>query len=80
MTRLLTRWLSFTLISLIRAYQLLISPGLSPACRFEPSCSRYTSEAIEHHGALRGLVLGAQRLARCHPLAQGGYDPVPEKR
>lgn len=75
-----SRWLSFAVVSLIRAYQLLISPWLGPACRFEPSCSRYTARAIECHGTLRGLALGVQRLARCHPLAAGGYDPVPEKR
>jgi hypothetical protein len=61
----------------IRVYQKLVSPWLGPACRFEPSCSHYTAEAIENHGVVRGLWLGARRLSRCHPLGGHGYDPVP---
>ena len=64
-------------IALVRIYQLLISPFLGPACRFEPSCSRYAIEAIECHGVLRGGRLAARRLARCHPLGSSGFDPVP---
>jgi putative membrane protein insertion efficiency factor len=63
---------------LIRAYQLTLSPLLGPRCRFYPSCSRYTLEAIETHGALRGSWLGAKRICRCHPFHEGGFDPVPE--
>jgi putative membrane protein insertion efficiency factor len=65
------------LISLIRAYQYLISPLLGHHCRFEPSCSRYAAEAIRTHGALRGVWLGLRRLSRCHPWHPGGFDPVP---
>lgn len=64
------------LLALIRFYQLFISPFLAPSCRFTPSCSRYAYEAIQLHGALKGVLLGAGRLARCHPFHPGGYDPV----
>lgn len=64
------------LIFLIRVYQLLISPLLPPSCRFTPTCSDYTMQAIEKYGALRGIYLGARRLLRCHPFHPGGYDPV----
>ena len=67
---------SWLLVLLIRAYQVLVSPWLSPACRFEPSCSRYAIEAIERYGALRGVWLAARRLSRCHPLGDHGYDPL----
>lgn len=64
------------LIFLIRAYRLFISPLLPPACRFTPTCSEYTMQAIEKYGAMRGAYLGARRLLRCHPFHSGGYDPV----
>ena len=64
--------LQFTL----RAYKWLISPLLPPACRFVPTCSEYALEAVERHGAARGLGKAVWRLLRCHPLAKGGYDPV----
>ena len=63
---------------LIRSYQLIVSPWLGQRCRFYPSCSQYTLEAIERHGPLRGSVLGARRLACCHPFHPGGFDPVPD--
>ncbi len=61
----------------IRFYQRAVSPGVAPACRFEPSCSRYGYEAIEKHGLVRGGWLTLRRLARCHPFHTTGYDPVP---
>jgi hypothetical protein len=62
----------------VRGYQLLVSPLLPPACRFLPTCSEYAAEAIERHGAWRGIILASLRLARCHPWGGSGYDPVPE--
>jgi putative membrane protein insertion efficiency factor len=62
---------------LIRLYQNTISRVLPPSCRFIPSCSQYTYEAIEKHGVLKGSWLGVKRVSRCHPLNPGGYDPVP---
>ncbi|MBI1174143.1 MAG: membrane protein insertion efficiency factor YidD [Sideroxydans sp.] len=65
------------LIKIIGAYQLLISPLLSPTCRFTPTCSSYASEAIAKHGVLRGVWLSIKRIMRCNPWNPGGYDPVP---
>ena len=67
-------------MGMIRLYQLIVSPLLGPHCRFLPSCSCYTHAAIARHGALRGTWLGVKRLLRCHPFAEGGYDPVPDER
>ena len=64
---------------LVRAYQLCISPFLGRNCRFYPSCSQYAMEAIGLHGALKGGMLAARRLAKCHPWHAGGVDPVPDK-
>lgn len=66
------------LIGLVRGYQLLISPLLGNNCRYTPSCSTYTIEAMEKHGALKGLWMGIRRVGRCHPFHEGGYDPVPD--
>ena len=63
---------------LIRGYQLAISPLFGPRCRFYPSCSHYAKEAIETHGAMRGTWLSVKRISRCHPLNDGGFDPVPK--
>jgi putative membrane protein insertion efficiency factor len=65
------------LILLVRGYQLFISPVLPPSCRFSPSCSQYTLEALRRYGALKGCWLGLRRLVRCHPFNPGGFDPVP---
>jgi uncharacterized protein len=62
----------------IKAYRMLLSPFLGQACRFEPTCSRYTEQAIKNHGVLKGSALGAKRICRCHPWNEGGFDPVPE--
>lgn len=67
-----------TFLYLVRGYQVIVSPLLPPACRFQPSCSHYAYEAIEKHGVGRGIVLAARRLGRCHPLHPGGFDPVPD--
>ena len=68
--QLLMRWI-------IRAYQILLSPLLPPACRFTPTCSSYALEAVSHYGGVRGGWMAARRLGRCHPFHAGGHDPVP---
>lgn len=65
-------------LALIRFYKRFLSPALPSACRFHPTCSTYTYEAIERYGVIRGGWLGLKRIARCHPLNPGGYDPVPD--
>ena len=67
-------------IFIIKGYQRLISPLLGPRCCYYPSCSQYAKEAIERFGAFKGAWLAIKRIARCHPLAEGGHDPVPEKK
>lgn len=64
------------LIASIKLYKRFISPALPNSCRFYPSCSQYTLEAIEKYGALRGGFMGVKRILRCHPFSRGGFDPV----
>lgn len=61
----------------IRLYQIFISPAMPPTCRFVPSCSQYSMEAIAHFGLVKGGWLAFTRILRCHPFNPGGYDPVP---
>jgi putative membrane protein insertion efficiency factor len=68
------------LLASIRAYQLIISPWTLPSCRFTPTCSEFARQAIATFGVVRGLVLTARRLLRCHPFHAGGYDPVDNYR
>ncbi|WP_048441337.1 membrane protein insertion efficiency factor YidD [Caenimonas sp. SL110] len=65
------------LIGVVKAYRLLLSPWLGSACRFTPTCSLYSIEALERHGAIRGSYLTLHRIARCNPWCDGGHDPVP---
>jgi hypothetical protein len=68
---------AWVLMLLVTGYRRFVSPLLGPTCRFEPSCSAYSLEALRMHGALRGTWLTVRRIARCHPFHPGGYDPVP---
>jgi putative membrane protein insertion efficiency factor len=63
-------------LGMLRLYKRWISPSLAPSCRYVPTCSEYAMEAIERYGALRGGLMAAWRLLRCHPFVRGGYDPV----
>jgi putative membrane protein insertion efficiency factor len=66
-------------LGLIRGYKTLVSPHFAGSCRFLPTCADYTAEAITRYGLVRGVWLGARRLARCQPLCAAGHDPVPLK-
>ena len=62
---------------LLRGYKWVLSPMLSPACRYVPTCSDYAMEAVDRYGVLRGGLMAMWRVMRCHPFVKGGYDPVP---
>jgi putative membrane protein insertion efficiency factor len=69
--------LALPFIFLIKIYQLFISPLFPSSCRFVPTCSAYTKEALEKYGLIKGLWLGIKRISKCHPWGKSGYDPVP---
>ena len=71
----MARWI---LLAFLRIYKILLAPFLGGACKYHPSCSNYAYEAVERHGARRGVLLALKRLGRCRPFTQGGYDPVPD--
>ncbi len=65
------------ILTVLRFYRHSISPLFPPSCRFTPSCSLYSYEAIDRYGVVKGGLIGAKRILRCHPFNAGGYDPVP---
>lgn len=67
---------TFVILMLLRFYRKFISPLMPPACRFTPTCSQYTYDAVERYGAIKGLYLGTKRIIRCNPFCKGGFDPV----
>ncbi len=72
-------WIRRLFILPIKGYKKFISPLLGNNCRFYPTCSEYTMQAIEIHGVVKGILLGAWRILRCNPFCKGGIDPVPPK-
>jgi uncharacterized protein len=72
-------WLSLPLIGMVKFYQRYISPFTPASCRYTPTCSQYTLEALQQHGPLKGGWLSLKRIASCNPWGASGYDPVPEK-
>lgn len=77
MTAYMEKLVQYLLMGLIRFYQLCISPFKPRSCRFYPTCSAYTLEALQKYGPLKGSWLGIRRILKCHPFHEGGYDPLP---
>ncbi|SFA85756.1 hypothetical protein SAMN05660845_0656 [Flavobacterium swingsii] len=73
----LKKILIFPFLFVVRFYQIVISPLTPATCRFTPTCSHYTAEALQKHGLFKGGYLGAKRILSCHPWGRSGYDPVP---
>ncbi|MCF7890364.1 membrane protein insertion efficiency factor YidD [Candidatus Bipolaricaulota bacterium] len=71
--------LKVVLLKVIKFYQKAVSPSLPNTCRFYPSCSEYSKQAIEEYGAIKGTYMAIKRVLRCHPLNSGGYDPLPKE-
>ncbi|WP_238924474.1 membrane protein insertion efficiency factor YidD [Candidatus Vesicomyidisocius sp. SY067_SCS001] len=69
----------YLLLIIIKFYQLFISPLLNSNCRFQPTCSQYSYDAIQTHGFFKGLGLSLKRISKCHPWHDSGFDPVPKK-
>ena len=74
------RILTYPLILLVRFYQVAISPYMPSSCRYSPTCSHYTIEALNKHGLIKGSWFAIKRISSCHPWGGSGYDPVPEKK
>ena len=68
--------MKYAVIGILKFYKTTVSPFLPPACRFTPTCSEYTMQAVEKYGAFRGTWMGAKRILRCQPFSKGGFDPV----
>lgn len=68
--------MKFLVLDMLSIYQVVVSPLMPAACRFEPTCSEYTRQAVEKYGAIRGTWLGVKRILRCQPFCKGGHDPV----
>ena len=68
------------IILIIKTYQITLSPLIGSNCRFHPTCSEYTIQAVNEHGVYKGLILGVKRISKCHPFGAKGYDPVPDKK
>ena len=69
-------WPSNIAVNVIRAYQKILSPMLPPSCRYWPTCSQYTLQAVQKYGLVRGVLMGAWRILRCNPWSHGGIDPL----
>jgi uncharacterized protein len=78
MQKVMTELIVRLLVALVRAYQVALSPFFGQQCRFTPTCSHYAIEALQTHGAAKGMWLAVKRILRCHPWQAGGHDPVPK--